>query len=140
MATLNGTEGNDSITGTTAADTISGLGGSDFLAGNSGDDSVVGGAGNDTVYGDAGNDWIEGGAGNDFVSGGGGQDDIVFREFGAANADTVGSFDGGWDRIQLDAAGFGGIGASGAFAAEVGSPSCAARAYISAAADSFNIK
>ena len=106
MAILNGTAGNDNISGTTANDTINGFGGNDFLAGGSGNDSVAGGTGNDTVYGDGGNDWIEGGAGNDNLSGGGGQDDIVFREFGAANADTVGSFDTNWDRIQLDAAAF----------------------------------
>src|SRR2546421_7967000 len=93
MATFNGTEGNDSISGSGDADTINGFGGNDFLAGNSGDDSIVGGAGNDTIYGDGGNDWVEGGTGNDLVSGSGGQDSIVFREFGAANADTVANFD-----------------------------------------------
>src|SRR5258708_922079 len=92
MATLNGTNGNDTIIGTTDADTINGLGGNDFLAGDSGDDSIVGGAGNDTLYGDGGNDWLEGGAGNDSMSGGGGHDNIVFREFAAATADTIGSF------------------------------------------------
>src|SRR5258707_3358512 len=117
MATLNGTEGNDNISGTTDADTINGLGGNDFLAGNSGDDSIVGGAGNDTIFGDGGNDWVEGGAGNDSVSGSGGQDNLVFREFGAANADVVASFDTNWDRIQLDVAAFANIGASGRFAA-----------------------
>src|SRR5438132_747888 len=117
MATFNGTEGNVSISGTTDADTINGFGGNDFLAGNSGDDSIVGGAGNDTIYGDGGNDWVEGGAGNDLVSGSGGQDDIVFREFGAANADSVGSFATSWDRVQLDVAAFANIGASGRFVA-----------------------
>src|SRR6267142_2570319 len=117
MATFNGTEGNDNISGGADADTINGFGGNDFLAGNNGDDSIVGGAGNDTIYGDGGNDWVEGGAGNDLVSGGGGQDNIVFREFGAANADSIGSFDTNWDRIQLDAAAFGTIGASGRFSA-----------------------
>src|SRR3954447_14428749 len=115
MATLNGTEGNDSLSGTDAADSISGLGGNDFLSGGNGVDTVVGGSGNDTVYGDGGDDWLEGGAGNDSLSGGSGQDNIVFREFGAANADTIGSFDAGWDRIQLDVAAFANIGAGGRF-------------------------
>src|SRR3954467_4145453 len=115
MATLNGTEGNDSLSGTDSADSISGFGGNDFLAGGNGTDTVVGGSGNDTVYGDGGDDWLEGGAGNDSLSGGSGQDNIVFREFGAANADTIGSFDAGWDRIQLDVAAFANIGASGRF-------------------------
>src|SRR3981189_1374343 len=117
MAILNGTAGNDNISGTTANDTINGFGGNDFLAGNAGDDSIVGGTGNDTIYGDGGNDWVEGGAGNDLLSGGGGQDSYAFREFGAANADTVANFATGWDNIQLDVAAFGNIGASGRFAA-----------------------
>src|SRR5882762_8287321 len=90
MATLNGTEGNDTL---------------------------VGGADNDSIQGFGGDDFLAGGTGNDSVSGGGGQDDIVFREFGAANADTVGSFATSWDRIQLDAAAFAAVGASGRFAA-----------------------
>src|SRR5882762_4651797 len=90
MATFNGTEGNDNISGSADADTINGYGG---------------------------NDWVEGGAGNDLVSGGGGQDSYAFREFGAANADTVANFATGWDNIQLDIAAFGNIGATGRFAA-----------------------
>src|SRR3954453_11067297 len=116
MATLNGTEGNDSLSGTDSADSISGFGGNDFLSGGNGVDTVVGGSGNDTVYGDGGDDWLEGGRGNDSLSGGSGQDNIVFREFGAANADTIGSFDAGWDRIQLDVAAFANLGANGRFA------------------------
>src|SRR5438477_632131 len=115
MAILSGTDGNDSIIGTADADTINGLGGNDFIAGNSGDDSIVGGSGNDTIYGDGGNDWIEGSAGNDSISGSGGQDSIVFREFGAANADVVDSFASDWDKIQLDTGSFGNIGATGRF-------------------------
>src|SRR5258706_4340602 len=115
MATFNGTQGNDTISGAADADTINGAGGNDFIAGNSGDDSIVGGGGNDTIFGDGGNDWIEGGAGNDSVSGSGGQDSIVFREFGAANADAVDSFASNWDNIQLDAGAFANIGATGRF-------------------------
>src|SRR6266699_1212458 len=87
MATFNGTEGNDAISGT------------------------------DTIYGDSGSDWIEGGAGNDFLSGGSGQDSNVFREYGAANADTVSTFSSDWDKIQLDASAFTQIGAVGRFSA-----------------------
>src|ERR1700740_3693026 len=104
------------ISGTTGNDTLNGTSDSDFIAGNSGNDSVVGSGGNDTIFGDAGNDWLEGSAGNDSLSGGGRQDDLVFREVGAANADVVASFGTAWDRIQLNAAAFGAIGASGRFA------------------------
>src|SRR5260221_9391317 len=117
MATLNGTEGNDTLIGTADADTINGLGGNDFLAGDSGDDSIVGGAGNDTIYGDGGNDWIESGAGNDTVSGGAGQDRLVFRENGATNADTVVNFARDCDNIQLAGAALTDIGATARFPA-----------------------
>src|SRR3954470_23892370 len=107
----------NTLSGTSGADLIKGFGGNDFIGGGDGADSIVGGAGNDTIYGDSGNDWLEGGAGNDLVSGSGGQDDIVFREYGAANADSVAKFDGnGWDRIQLDIAAFTQLGATGRFA------------------------
>src|SRR5256714_15250642 len=117
MATFNGTEGNDTLVGTADNDGISGFGGNDFIAGDSGDDTLLGGVGNDTIYGDGGNDWVAGGAGNDSVSGSGGQDDIVFHEFGTANADSVGAFASDWDRIQLDIPAFTHIGAHGRFAA-----------------------
>ena len=111
-----GTDGNNDLAGTAGNDTIYGMGGNDFLAGSDGADSIVGGAGNDTIFGDAGNDWLEGGTGNDQISGGGGQDSIVFREFGAANADTVTNFSGGWDNLRFDHNGFTQIGAVGHFA------------------------
>jgi len=85
------------------------------ISGTSGNDSLVGGSGNDTIYGNSGNDTIEGRGGNDLVSGGSGQDSYVWREFGAANADTVANFDTNWDAIRLDAAAFTNIGASGRF-------------------------
>jgi len=112
-----GTEGNDTLSGTTGNDTIFGLGGADFVSGDLGNDSLVGGAGNDTIFGDSGNDWIEGSAGNDALSGGSGQDNYVFREFGAANADTLGQFDTQWDAMRLDHNAFTAIGALGQFAA-----------------------
>src|SRR5438067_11883129 len=78
------------------------MGGNDFIAGNDGQDSIVGGSGNDTIYGDGGNDWMEGGTGNDLISGGSGQDSYVFREFGAANADTISTFSSDWDKIRSE--------------------------------------
>src|SRR5919202_3526910 len=118
MATINGTEANDTLVGGADSDRISGFGGNDFLAGGGGDDTILGGAGSDTLFGDAGDDWLAGGAGNDSISGGGDQDDIVFHEFGVANADTVDSFTSDWDRIQLDNAGFTQLGAIARFATD----------------------
>src|SRR5438067_11486249 len=89
------------------------MSGNDVLACNDGQDSIVGGSGNDTIYGDGGNDWMEGGTGNDFMSGGSGQDSYVFRDFGAANAETMSTCASDWDTIQPDAAAFSNIGAAG---------------------------
>jgi serralysin len=106
MATFNGTEGNDTLIGGAAADDLNGFGGNDFLQGGDGADTVLGGTGNDTMSGNSGNDWVRGGTGNDQVSGGGGQDSFAFADFGAANADVLTDFSGGWDNIQLDLSAF----------------------------------
>src|SRR2546428_4087755 len=116
MATINGTEGNDSIVGTADADVINGLGGNDNIQAGDGSDTVIGGAGNDTISGNGGVDWVEGGAGNDEVRGGPGQDSIAFHEYQAQNADLLTDFDAGWDNLQFDARGFYGIGPTGRFA------------------------
>ena len=107
MATINGTSGNDSLTGTSGNDTISGFGGNDVL---------LGAAGNDSLRGNDGTDRLEGGAGSDNLGGGGGQDSFVFREAGSANADVLSDYASNWDNIQLDAAFFTSLGASGRFA------------------------
>jgi Ca2+-binding RTX toxin-like protein len=116
MATFNGSESNDTITGGADSDVINGNGGNDSLLGGDGSDTVRGGAGNDFLSGNTGTDWVEGGAGNDEVRGGSGQDSIAFHEFGAANADQLTDFDAGWDNLQLDAAAFTQIGATGRMA------------------------
>ena len=115
-ATMTGT-GNIEVDGNTLANQIAGNAGNNVVWANSGNDTILGGAGNDDLHGEAGNDWLEGGAGNDTVGGGGDQDHLVFREFGAANADTVISFATSWDDLQLDSAAFTQIGATGQFAA-----------------------
>src|SRR4051812_31201007 len=87
------------------------------MQGGGGNDTVQGGAGNDTIGGNEGADWVTGGAGNDTVAGGSGQDSFAFTEYGAANADLLTDFDAGWDNLQLDAAAFAQIGATGRFSA-----------------------
>jgi Ca2+-binding RTX toxin-like protein len=87
------------------------------FSGTSGNDTIVGTSGNDTIFGNAGNDWLEGRGGNDQISGGGGQDSYVFREFGAANADTLAQFDTNWDSLRFDSAAFTGAGGAGHFTA-----------------------
>src|SRR5207237_1289164 len=72
---------------------------------------------NDSLNGNGGNDSLEGGAGNDALSGGGDQDNFVFREYGAANADTVADFASNWDMLRFDASAFTALGGAGHFAA-----------------------
>jgi Ca2+-binding RTX toxin-like protein len=59
IASLNGGDGNDTITGTGSIDTI---------YGGIGDDTLNGGGGNDLLIGGAGSDAFEGGSGTDTVS------------------------------------------------------------------------
>jgi serralysin len=68
------------------------------------------------MSGNGANDWVEGGAGNDRVTGGSGQDAFVFREFGAANADTLTDFASNWDNMRFDNAAFTALGVDGRFA------------------------
>src|SRR5687768_17415853 len=74
--TINGGNGNDSITGTIFIDTINGEGGNDTITGTIGDDVVTGGLGDDTMTGSAGNDRLSGGAGNDTMTGSEGDDTL----------------------------------------------------------------
>jgi Ca2+-binding RTX toxin-like protein len=56
VATINGTNGDDTLDGTQVADTLNGRGGNDVLNGRGGDDRLNGGAGDDTMVGGAGYD------------------------------------------------------------------------------------
>ncbi len=96
VATIVGTDGDDTLNGTTGADVIVGLGGNDTIGGNLGDDVICGGTGADTlsghgdddrIFGQQGEDWLDGGiggccpsgpnTGDDWLSGG--QDDDVLH-------------------------------------------------------------
>ena len=83
-------DGNDSLTGTAGADSFSARGGNDTLAGAGGVDTLWGGAGADT---------------------------FIFRESGTANADSIGDWASGSDKLHLDDSAFAAIGAAGNFAA-----------------------
>jgi Ca2+-binding RTX toxin-like protein len=86
--TINGGDGNDTITGSFGADSINGGNGNDSIVGGDGNDTLLGGAGNDTLSGLAGDDEIDSGAGNDSVLGGDGNDEL----HGGTGLDTL---DGG---------------------------------------------
>jgi Ca2+-binding RTX toxin-like protein len=87
-----------------------------FAAG-SGNDIINGNAANQNIGAVAGNDTVWGAGGNDTLFGGTGTDTFVFREFGTANADLVGDFTSGADKILLDAKVMTALGSSGNFAA-----------------------
>jgi VCBS repeat-containing protein len=74
--TLNGGNGDDTVSGGTGSDLIDGGNSNDTLSGGDDNDTVTGGNGNDVVDGDGGNDDLSGGNGNDVVRGGSGNDDI----------------------------------------------------------------
>jgi Ca2+-binding RTX toxin-like protein len=80
-ATLNGGNGNDSLTGGQAGD---------LIHGNAGDDLIAGGDANDALYGDEGKDRLTGGQGADHLYGGAGQD----RLYSSAD-NAIDTLDGG---------------------------------------------
>jgi Ca2+-binding RTX toxin-like protein len=86
------------------------------LAGN-GADHLIGGAGAQNLSGRAGSDTLDGGTGNDWLWGGGDADQYVFRDTGTANADQLGDFTSGVDKIVLDASAMTTLGAEANFTA-----------------------
>ena len=88
MATVNGTNGNETLAGDAGNDSISGFGGNDQLEGSAGDDTLHGGDGNDSLFGGDDKDLLTGGTGNDALDGGAGNDTLV----GGTGNDTL---DGG---------------------------------------------
>ncbi len=81
MATITGSNGNDSLVGTSANDRMLGLGGDDTLIGGAGNDTLMGDDGDDLLIGDDGNDSLVGGTGHDILLGGAGSD-YLFGEDG----------------------------------------------------------
>lgn len=77
MATITGTNSNNTLTGTSRDDVIRGLGGNDRVYANPGNDTIYGGNGGDGLYGQAGSDRIFGEAGVDALIGAEG-DDFLF--------------------------------------------------------------
>ena len=85
--------------------------------GSNAGDRLIGAAGGQNLSARGGNDTLEGGAGVDTLWGGTGADSFVFRETGTANADRLGDFASGADKIVLDGSVMSALGASGNFAA-----------------------
>ncbi len=77
VATIVGTEGDDTINGTDGPDVIHGLSGNDTISGFGGDDLICGGAGHDILFGGLGNDVLLGMPGNDDLRGSYGHDTLM---------------------------------------------------------------
>jgi Ca2+-binding RTX toxin-like protein len=92
--TLDGGDGNDTLTGTAQNDILTGGNGIDTLNGLAGNDTLSGGAGNDTLNGNDGNDRLDGGTDSDRLFGGNGDDTAIGNlgndfVFGEAGIDTL---------------------------------------------------
>ena len=81
-----------------------------------GGDSLTGTAGGDSFSARAGFDTLAGGSGVDTLWGGTGGDTFIFRETGTANADTIGDWASGSDKLLLDGTVMAALGVSGNFA------------------------
>ncbi|GAB5469649.1 MAG: calcium-binding protein [Rhodospirillales bacterium] len=85
MATITGTDGNDTLESFDAGDTILGLSGDDSLFGRSGTAYLYGASGNDGLYGTHGDNVAFGGDGDDVLAGGRGMgsgDDLLYGDAG----------------------------------------------------------
>jgi Ca2+-binding RTX toxin-like protein len=92
MATISGSQGNDTITPATvtggvtggpptdAADSILGFNGADSIDAGGGNDTLRGGAGFDILIGGAGDDVISGGADSDIIDGSSGFDIVTYDD------------------------------------------------------------
>jgi Ca2+-binding RTX toxin-like protein len=85
FATIDGTDGDDSIIGTGDGDEINTGDGRDTVRGRDGDDTIFtgknddvifGARGNDFIYGDNGDDWMQGNDGDDTLGGVNGDDTL----------------------------------------------------------------
>jgi uncharacterized repeat protein (TIGR01451 family) len=86
VATIVGTNGDDSLVGTPGRDVIQaldgddavlGLGGNDLICGDEGDDELLGGTGRDRLLGDHDDDSLSGGRSRDELDGGNGADELA---------------------------------------------------------------
>jgi Ca2+-binding RTX toxin-like protein len=102
-----GGDGNDLLAGDAGNDTLSGDAGNDMVNGGSGNDTLLGGAGNDRLNGDGGQDRLVGGAGLDFLNGGADADTFALTHK-QADRDWISGFVSGEDKLEIDAALFGG--------------------------------
>jgi Ca2+-binding RTX toxin-like protein len=142
--TLSGDNGRDVLDGGNGIDVLRGGGDDDYLIGGADSDTIYGGdggfnitdlgdrwlggdGGDDTIYGNLGTDRLSGGAGNDFLIGGenndymtgeAGIDTFVYNALSDGTiSEQIGDWQGGVDKLRIDASAFGGGLVAGALAA-----------------------
>ena len=124
---LRGNEGDDYIIGGADNDTIyggdgaanSGDIGDRWLGGDGGDDVIYGNLGTDRLSGGAGDDVLYGGEGYDYLTGEAGIDTFVYNTLSEGSvSEQIGDWQGGIDKLQIDASAFGGGLTAGALAAD----------------------
>ena len=93
--TITGGNGTDSIYGSWGRDTLRGGAGNDAMSGGGDADQMWGGSGNDVMYGYGGGDVMRGDSGNDRIYGNSGDDQV----FGDDGQDTLVAIGGGNDRV-----------------------------------------
>ena len=112
-----GGDGNDTIHGGDGATNVGDIG-DRWLGGDDGDDSLFGNLGADRLSGGAGNDSLTGGEGADFLTGEAGVDTFIYNALSEGSmSEQIGDWQGGIDKLQIDASAFGGGLAAGALAA-----------------------
>jgi Ca2+-binding RTX toxin-like protein len=123
---LRGNEGDDYLIGGADNDFIFGgdgvtnIGdtGDRWLGGDGGDDFIYGNLGTDRLSGGAGNDVLTGGEGFDYMTGEAGSDTFVYNAVSDGTiSEQIGDWQGGVDKLRIDASAFGGGLAAGALAA-----------------------
>ena len=77
VATIEGTNGPNTLTGTAGDDVIVSKGGKDLINGLGGNDKICAGGGDDTIFGGGGDDDLVGEGGNDKADGGDGEDLVI---------------------------------------------------------------
>jgi Ca2+-binding RTX toxin-like protein len=126
LDTLRGEAGDDYIIGGADADTIYGGDGAAntgdlgdrWLGGDGGDDVIYGNLGIDRLSGGAGNDTLTGGEDYDYMTGEAGVDTFVYNAVTDGSiSEQIGDWQGGVDKLRIDASAFGGGLAAGPLAA-----------------------
>jgi trimeric autotransporter adhesin len=92
-ASINGNDGNDTLTGGSGNDLLIGANGNDVINGASGNDLLQGGDNNDKLTGGEGDDTLQGGAGKDTMVGGKGSDNYVVDVIGETVTELAGQGD-----------------------------------------------